>query len=108
PPRLLRPNCSCRRLLELRPLAADDVARAVAAAIGGSPDAADITAASAVADGSVRRALALLDDDALDLRNRIMALLDGLPAVDPPPLPALHDPHHPTTPPPPAHLVSTP
>jgi DNA polymerase-3 subunit delta' len=84
----IRSRC---RLLALRPLAADDVARAVAAAIGGSPDAADITAASAVADGSVRRALALLDADALDLRNRIMALLERLPAVDPRALHALGD-----------------
>jgi DNA polymerase-3 subunit delta' len=84
----IRSRC---RVLALRPLAADDVARAVAAAIGGSPDAADITAASAVADGSVRRALALLDADALDLRNRIMALLERLPAVDPRALHALGD-----------------
>src|SRR5262249_33581926 len=40
----IRSRC---RVLALRPLAADDVARAVAAAIAASPDAADITAARA-------------------------------------------------------------
>ncbi len=100
----IRSRC---RLLALRPLAADDVARAVAAAIGGSPDAADITAASAVADGSVRRALALLDGDALDLRNRIMALLEGLPAVDPRALHALGDRLYGTDPAPLAAFVDT-
>jgi DNA polymerase III subunit delta' len=84
----MRSRC---RLLALRPLAAPDVARAVAAAIGGNPDAADIVAASVVADGSVQRALALLDGDALDLRDRIMTLLEGLPAVDPRELHALGD-----------------
>ena len=84
----IRSRC---RLLALRPLAADDVARAAAAAIGQDPDAADIRAAAAVADGSVRRALALLDGEALDLRNRIMALLERLPAVDPRALHALGD-----------------
>jgi DNA polymerase III subunit delta' len=75
----------------LRPLAAEQVARAAATAIGRSPNDADIAAAAAVAEGSVRRALALLDGDALDLRNRIMALLERLPAVDPRALHALGD-----------------
>ncbi len=76
----IRSRC---RVLTLRPLAAEDVARAAAAAIGKKPDAADIKAAAAVADGSVRRALAFLDGDALDLRDRIIALLERLPTVDP-------------------------
>ena len=84
----IRSRC---RLLALRPLAAEDVARAAAAAIGKRPDVAEITAAAAVAEGSVRRALALLDGDALDLRNRIVALLERLPAVDPRALHALGD-----------------
>jgi DNA polymerase III subunit delta' len=84
----IRSRC---RLLALRPLAAEQVARAAATAIGRSPNDADIAAAAAVAEGSVRRALALLDGDALDLRNRIMALLERLPAVDPRALHALGD-----------------
>jgi len=94
-------------LLALRPLAAEDVARAVAAAVAGSLDAADIAAASAAADGSVRRALALLDGDALDLRNRIMALLEHLPAVDPRALHALGDRLYGTDPAPLAAFVDT-
>jgi DNA polymerase-3 subunit delta' len=84
----IRSRC---RLLALRPLAADDVARAAAAATAKSADAPEIAAAAAVAEGSVRRALALLDGDALDLRNRIVALLECLPAVDPRALHALGD-----------------
>lgn len=100
----IRSRC---RLLALRPLAAEDVARAVAAAVGGSPDAADIAAASAAADGSVRRALALLDGDALALRNCIMALLEHLPAVDPRALHALGDRLYGTDPVPLAAFVDT-
>ena len=84
----IRSRC---RLLALRPLPAADVARAAATALGQDPDAADIRAAAAVADGSVRRALALLDGEALELRNRITALLERLPAVDPRALHALGD-----------------
>jgi DNA polymerase-3 subunit delta' len=84
----IRSRC---RLLGLRPLSAADVARAAAAAVGESPDAARISAAAAVAEGSVRRALAFLDGDALDLRERIIALLERLPAVDPRALHALGD-----------------
>ena len=53
----------CRRLL-LRPLAEDDVVRAVAAATGRDAGDAEIVAAAAAADGSVARALALLDGKA--------------------------------------------
>jgi DNA polymerase-3 subunit delta' len=67
------------------------VARAAAAAIGEGAETADIEAAAAVADGSVQRALALLDGDTLDLRSRITALLERLPAVDPRALHALGD-----------------
>jgi DNA polymerase-3 subunit delta' len=84
----IRSRC---RLLTLRPLPAGDVARAAAAAIGQDPAAPEITAAAAVAEGSVRRALALLDRDALDLRNRVLTLLDRLPALDRRALHALGD-----------------
>lgn len=84
----IRSRC---RLLTLRPLPAGDVARASAAAIGKNPSDAEITAAAAVAEGSVRRALALLDSSALELRNRVLTLLDRLPALDPRALHALGD-----------------
>jgi DNA polymerase-3 subunit delta' len=84
----IRSRC---RLLPLRPLAAEDVTRAAAAALGPDAEGADIQGAAAVADGSVARALALIDSDALELRNRIVALLDRLPAVDPRALHALGD-----------------
>jgi DNA polymerase-3 subunit delta' len=84
----IRSRC---RLLTLRPLSAGDVARAAAAAIGRAPNDPEITAAAAVAEGSVRRALALLDRNALDLRNRVLTLLDRLPALDPRALHALGD-----------------
>src|SRR6185295_1475243 len=82
----IRSRC---RLLALRPLSADDVARAAAAALGREAADDDIKAAAAVADGSVARALALLDGDALALRNDILALLAKLPALDPQALHAL-------------------
>jgi DNA polymerase-3 subunit delta' len=84
----IRSRC---RLLPLRPLAPEDVAQAAAAALGRSAADADIVAAAAVADGSVSRALALLDGDALELRNRIVELLERLPTVDPRALHALGD-----------------
>ncbi|HEY7662472.1 MAG TPA: DNA polymerase III subunit delta' [Xanthobacteraceae bacterium] len=84
----IRSRC---RTLALRPLAAAEVARAAAAALGRDAESTEITAAAASADGSVRRALALLRGDALELRERIVALLDGLPAIDPRALHALGD-----------------
>jgi DNA polymerase III subunit delta' len=84
----MRSRC---RLLALRPLAQDDVACAAAAATGGRPDEADVRAAAAVADGSVGRALTFLDGDALELRERINALLARLPAIDARALHALGD-----------------
>jgi DNA polymerase III subunit delta' len=80
----------CRRLL-LRPLEADDVARAVAAATGRAADDAEIEAAGAAADGSVARAFALLDAKALALRQRVLDLLAQLPEPDPRALHALGD-----------------
>jgi DNA polymerase-3 subunit delta' len=84
----IRSRC---RLLALRPLAQDDVARAAAAAVAAQPDEPNISAAAAAAEGSVGRALALLDGDALALRDRVKALLEQLPAVDPRALHALGD-----------------
>ena len=78
----------CRRLL-LRPLAPADVGRAVAAALGRDPDDADIVKAAAAAQGSVGRAVALLGGPLLAVRERVIELLDRLPAIDPRALHAL-------------------
>jgi DNA polymerase-3 subunit delta' len=80
----------CRTLL-LRPLGADDVARAAAAAIEEAAEAEDIVAAAVAAEGSVGRALMLLEADALELRQQVTGLLDRLPALDPRALHALGD-----------------
>lgn len=71
----------CRRLI-LRPLQPADVVGAAAAATGRSPDDTDVEAAAAAAEGSVRRAIDLLDSDALRFRERLLGLLDQLPQVD--------------------------
>ncbi len=80
----------CRRLL-LRPLPPEDVARAVAAAAGRSPEEPDVKEAAAAADGSVARALTLLDGAALALRERVLELIAQLPDPDPRALHALGD-----------------
>jgi DNA polymerase-3 subunit delta' len=71
----------CRKLM-LRPLAVDDVVSAVNAALGGDVDAAELRAAAESADGSVGRALMLLEGDALELRKQVEGLLNHLPNVD--------------------------
>ena len=82
----IRSRC---RQLALRPLATADVARAAGAAVGRAADDAEITAAAMAAEGSVARALTLLDDDAMALRHSVTALLDSLPRADPRALHAL-------------------
>jgi len=72
----------CRRLL-LRPLAIDDVARAVAVATGRTATDPDLRQAAEAAEGSVGRALDLLDGETLALRQRILELLGQLPNPDP-------------------------
>jgi DNA polymerase III subunit delta' len=79
----------CRRLL-LRPLDDTDVVGAVAAALGGEVDD-DILQAARVADGSVARALTLLNEDAQALRQRVLDLIAQLPNPDPRALHALGD-----------------
>jgi DNA polymerase-3 subunit delta' len=87
-PPTLRSRC---RVVTLRPLAEGDVATAVAAATQSPPEDPAIAAAAAAADGSVARALALLDEGALALRQQALELLARLPAVDPAGLHALGD-----------------
>lgn len=80
----------CRRLF-LRPLSADDVARAVGDAVGRDANDPDVKAASAAAEGSVARALDLVGDSGLDLRRQIVDALAQLPRPDPRLLHALGD-----------------
>jgi DNA polymerase III subunit delta' len=79
-PATLRSRC---RIVSLRPLAQEEVAAALASAAESETNDVAIAAAAAAADGSVARALILLDDDALTLRKRALELLARLPAVDP-------------------------
>jgi DNA polymerase III subunit delta' len=84
----IRSRC---RVLMLRPLAAEEVAHAAAAALGRAPNDPELQEAAAAADGSVARTLALLEGGALALRRRVTELLDRLPAVDQRGLHALGD-----------------
>lgn len=87
-PPTVRSRC---RIISLRPLAEEDVAAALAAASGLEPDNPEIAAAAVGSDGSVARALTLLEKDALTLRQQALDLLARLPAVDPADLHALGD-----------------
>ena len=80
----------CRRLT-LRPLSPADVARSLAAALGWGADEPQIARAAAAADGSVARAIELTGGKALEVREKVSALLAALPAVDPRALHALGD-----------------
>lgn len=71
----------CRKLM-LRPLAVDDVVGAASAALGSDVDTAELRAAAESADGSVGRALMLLEGDVLELRKQVEGLLNHLPNVD--------------------------
>ena len=103
-PPTLRSRC---RMVTLRALAEQDVARSVAAATGGAADDADVIAAAAASGGSVDRALALLDEDALALRQQALQLLDSLPKLDAGALHALGDRLAGTDPRPLSSLVDT-
>ncbi|HWK94827.1 MAG TPA: DNA polymerase III subunit delta' [Pseudolabrys sp.] len=78
----------CRRLL-LRPLAAEDVLRALTAATGEAEG--DLRQAAEASGGSPGRALRLLDGPALALRGRVLDLMGQLPNPDPRALHALGD-----------------
>jgi len=91
PARLLPTIRSRCRRLSLRPLSADDVARAAALALNRDADEPELREAAALSEGSVGRALTLLEGPALALRKRVVDLLDRLPTVDPQALHALGD-----------------
>jgi DNA polymerase-3 subunit delta' len=80
----------CRRLT-LRPLDEADVVAAATAALGGAGDAETLRRAAAAADGSVARAIALFGGPQLVLRDKLIDLLDRLPATDPRALHTLGD-----------------
>ncbi len=95
------------RVVRLRPLAQADVAAAIAAVTGSAASDPQVAAAAAAAEGSVFRALALLDADALELRRQAVALLDRLPALNTDALHALGDALAGTDPQPLAAFVDT-
>ena len=78
----------CRRLL-LRPLDSSDVVKALTAAGNLDADEPEVRQAAAAAEGSVGRALGLLDGAAIALRQRMLDLFAQLPYPDPHALHAL-------------------
>jgi DNA polymerase-3 subunit delta' len=84
----IRSRC---RLLTLRPLSNADVVRGTAAVLGREAGDEEVQQAAALAEGSIGRALMLLDGPALALRQRVIKLLEGLPDADPQALHALGD-----------------
>jgi DNA polymerase-3 subunit delta' len=91
PGRLLPTIRSRCRSLAPRALSAENVARALAEALGREAEEAEIKAAALASDGSVARAIGLLGGTALQVRERVNAMLSALPAVDPRALHALGD-----------------
>lgn len=75
----IRSRC---RVLQLRPLPAAEVMRGVTAIAGPDIAEADLQEATALAEGSIGRALSLLSGGTLALRRRIAAALETLPDVD--------------------------
>src|SRR5882757_7360678 len=80
----------CRRLA-LRPLEPADVAHAVADALGRDGAESDIKAAALASDGSVARALDLISGSGLAVREKVNAMLEALPQVNPRDLHVLGD-----------------
>jgi DNA polymerase-3 subunit delta' len=71
----------CRSLF-LRPLSGGDVVRAIAAATHREEGDPEIARAAGLAEGSIRRALALLSGHTLELHERIVDILKRLPVLD--------------------------
>ncbi|MEX0852964.1 MAG: DNA polymerase III subunit delta' [Bauldia sp.] len=69
----------CRRL-DLKPLSLE----AIADAIGGKveADAADVALAAVLAEGSLRRAILLVEGGGIDIHRRLAQILSRLPEVD--------------------------
>jgi DNA polymerase-3 subunit delta' len=84
----IRSRC---RFLALRPLPAPEVAGIAAATLGRTAEEPEIIEAASAADGSVERALSLMDGPMLALRHKLLALLDQLPNPDSQALHALGD-----------------
>jgi DNA polymerase-3 subunit delta' len=84
----IRSRC---RVLALRPLSSVDTARAAAKALGRNADNPELRAAAEAAEGSVTRALMLLEGPALALRQRVLDLIAQLPNPDRRALHALGD-----------------
>ena len=80
----------CRRLT-VRPLDEADVVQAAVTALGDGADEAALRQAAAAADGSVARAIALAGGPQLALRDKVIDLLERLPATDPRALHTLGD-----------------
>lgn len=80
----------CRRLM-LERLGEADTLAAIAAATGRAQTDEELRHAAASAEGSVARAIALLDGDTLAFRQGILSLLARLPELDPRALHALGD-----------------
>jgi len=91
PARLLPTIRSRCRRLTLRALAEKDVVLALARALGRDEIEPALRTAAAVCEGSVGRAISLLEGPSLALRSRLVALLDRLPTFDPMALHALGD-----------------
>lgn len=71
----------CRKLM-LRPLAQTEVIQAAAAALGRDVADDELRRASLIAEGSVARCIGLAGGPLADVRERSLALLAQLPAVD--------------------------
>jgi DNA polymerase-3 subunit delta' len=80
----------CRRLL-LRPLPENDIRSALAVVVGRESGDPEVAQAAAASDGSVARALALLEGEGLALREQIALALRELPNPDPRALHSLAD-----------------
>jgi DNA polymerase III subunit delta' len=80
----------CRRLL-LRPIGTAEVVQALAETTGRSADEPELREAAEVSEGSVARALGMLEGPALALRKRVLELFAQLPDPDPRALHALGD-----------------
>jgi DNA polymerase-3 subunit delta' len=84
----IRSRC---RVLALRPLDPPTIARAAAAALGRDPGDPVLAQATAAADGSVARAIALCGGSLLAVRERVFELLGRAPLAEPRALHALAD-----------------